>query len=78
MSFDQIVGNDMVILGGPERVADTILGLASRLDLMGLAMIFKLGAMPYDMERAESAGPPLRQRGSSSAQPSYGQKLVTA
>jgi hypothetical protein len=55
MSFDQIVVNDMVILGGPERVADTILRLASRLDLMGLAMIFKLGAMPYDMvERSMS------------------------
>jgi hypothetical protein len=47
--------NDMVILGGPERVADTILRLASRLDLMGLAMIFKLGVMPYDMvERSMS------------------------
>jgi alkanesulfonate monooxygenase SsuD/methylene tetrahydromethanopterin reductase-like flavin-dependent oxidoreductase (luciferase family) len=55
MSFDQIVANDMVILGGPERVADTILRLASRLDLMGLAMIFKLGAMPYDtVERSMS------------------------
>jgi alkanesulfonate monooxygenase SsuD/methylene tetrahydromethanopterin reductase-like flavin-dependent oxidoreductase (luciferase family) len=55
MSFDQIVANDMVILGGPERVADTIFRLASRLDLMGLAMIFKLGAMPYDMvERSMS------------------------
>ena len=55
MSFDQIVANDMVILGGPERVADTILRLASRLHLMGLAMIFKLGAMPYDMvERSMS------------------------
>jgi hypothetical protein len=55
MSFDQIVANDMVILGGPERVADTILRLVSRHDLMGLAMIFKLGAMPYDMvERSMS------------------------
>ena len=55
MSFDQIVANDMVILGSPERVADTILRLASRLDLMGLAMIFKLGVMPYDMvERSMS------------------------
>jgi hypothetical protein len=55
MSFDQIVANDMVILGGPERVANTILRLASQLDLMGLAMIFKLGAMPYDMvERSMS------------------------
>src|SRR5215469_14990679 len=34
MSFDEIVANDMVILGGPERVAETILRLASRLDLM--------------------------------------------
>jgi len=42
-------------LGGAERVADTILRLASQLDLMGLAMIFKLGAMPYDMvERSMS------------------------
>ena len=55
MSFDQIVANDMVILGSPERVADTILRLASRLDLMGLVMIFKLGTMPYDMvERSMS------------------------
>ena len=30
-------------------VADTILRLAKELELMGLAMIFKLGAMPYDM-----------------------------
>jgi alkanesulfonate monooxygenase SsuD/methylene tetrahydromethanopterin reductase-like flavin-dependent oxidoreductase (luciferase family) len=55
MSFDQVVKNDMVILGGPERVADIILRLASWLDLMGLAMIFKLGRMPYDMvERSMS------------------------
>ena len=49
MSFEEIVANDMVLLGGPETVADAILRLASQLDLMGLAMIFKLGAMPYDM-----------------------------
>jgi alkanesulfonate monooxygenase SsuD/methylene tetrahydromethanopterin reductase-like flavin-dependent oxidoreductase (luciferase family) len=49
MNFDQIVANDMVILGSPQTVANTILRLASQLDLMGLAMIFKLGAMPYDM-----------------------------
>ena len=49
MSFDQIVANDMVILGSPDTVADTILRLANQLELMGLAMIFKLGAMPYDM-----------------------------
>jgi hypothetical protein len=55
IGIDQIVANDMVILGGPERVADTILRLANRLNLMGLAMIFKLGAMPYDMvERSMS------------------------
>jgi hypothetical protein len=30
-------------------VANAILELASQLDLMGLALIFKLGAMPYDM-----------------------------
>jgi len=49
MSFDEIAAQDMVLLGGPETVAEAILRLASRLDLMGLAMIFKLGAMPYDM-----------------------------
>ena len=56
MSFDEIVANDMVILGGAETVADAILRLASRLDLMGLTLIFKLGAMPYDMvERSMTA-----------------------
>jgi alkanesulfonate monooxygenase SsuD/methylene tetrahydromethanopterin reductase-like flavin-dependent oxidoreductase (luciferase family) len=49
MNFDEIVAKDMVILGGPETVANAILRLVSQLDLMGLAMIFKLGAMPYDM-----------------------------
>jgi hypothetical protein len=39
----------MVILGHPETVANAILRIAGQLDLMGLAMIFKLGAMPYDM-----------------------------
>ena len=48
MNFDEIVANDMVILGGPETVANTILRLADQLDLMGLAMVFRLGAMPYD------------------------------
>jgi alkanesulfonate monooxygenase SsuD/methylene tetrahydromethanopterin reductase-like flavin-dependent oxidoreductase (luciferase family) len=56
MSFEEILANDMVLLGGPETVADAILRLADRLDLMGLAMIFKLGAMPYDMvERSMTA-----------------------
>ena len=48
MDFDEIVARDMVILGGPETVANTILRLAGQLDLMGLALIFKLGAMSYD------------------------------
>jgi alkanesulfonate monooxygenase SsuD/methylene tetrahydromethanopterin reductase-like flavin-dependent oxidoreductase (luciferase family) len=48
MDFDQIVANDMVILGSPKTVADTILRIAGQLELMGLAMIFKLGTMPYD------------------------------
>ena len=48
MSFDQIVAHDMVLLGGPDTVAEAILRLAGQLDLMGLALIFKLGAMPYD------------------------------
>ena len=56
MSFEEILANDMVLLGGPETVADAILRLADQLDLMGLAMIFKLGAMPYDMvERSMAA-----------------------
>src|ERR1700740_3488080 len=49
MSFEEIVANDMVFLGGPERVAEAILRLASQLDLMGRALIFKLGGMPYDI-----------------------------
>jgi len=49
MSFDEIVANNMVILGGPDTVANAILHLADQVDLMGLALIFKLGAMPYDM-----------------------------
>ena len=56
MSFDEIVAQDLVILGGPETVANAILRMAGQLDLMGLAMIFKLGAMPYDMvERSMTA-----------------------
>lgn len=56
MSFDEIVAKDMVILGRPETVANAILRLAGQLDLMGLAMIFKFGAMPYDMvERSMTA-----------------------
>jgi alkanesulfonate monooxygenase SsuD/methylene tetrahydromethanopterin reductase-like flavin-dependent oxidoreductase (luciferase family) len=55
MSFEEILANDMVLLGGPETVAQGILRLADRLDLMGLALIFKLGAMPYDLvERSMS------------------------
>ena len=49
MSFEEIVERNMVLLGGPQRVAEAILRLAGRLPLMGLAMVFKLGAMPYDM-----------------------------
>jgi alkanesulfonate monooxygenase SsuD/methylene tetrahydromethanopterin reductase-like flavin-dependent oxidoreductase (luciferase family) len=56
MGFDEIVANDMAILGSPETVANAILRLINRLDLIGLAMIFKLGAMPYDMvERSMTA-----------------------
>jgi len=56
MSFEEILANDMVLLGGPVTVADAILRIAGRLDLMGLALIFKLGAMPYDMvERSMTA-----------------------
>jgi alkanesulfonate monooxygenase SsuD/methylene tetrahydromethanopterin reductase-like flavin-dependent oxidoreductase (luciferase family) len=56
MSFDEIVANNMVILGSAETVANAILRLSGQLDLMGLAMIFKLGAMPYDMvERSMTA-----------------------
>jgi alkanesulfonate monooxygenase SsuD/methylene tetrahydromethanopterin reductase-like flavin-dependent oxidoreductase (luciferase family) len=77
MSFDEIVAHDMVLLGGPERVAEAILRLADGLDPMGLALIFKLGAMPYDMvERSmtrfgEEVVPRLRQAlsGGAAAEP---------
>jgi alkanesulfonate monooxygenase SsuD/methylene tetrahydromethanopterin reductase-like flavin-dependent oxidoreductase (luciferase family) len=49
MSFEDILAHDMVLLGGPETVADSVLRLAGQLDLMGLALVFKLGAMPFDM-----------------------------
>src|SRR4029077_13186874 len=49
MRFKEIVANDMGLLGGPETVAECILRLAGQLDLMGLTLIFKLGAMPYAM-----------------------------
>jgi alkanesulfonate monooxygenase SsuD/methylene tetrahydromethanopterin reductase-like flavin-dependent oxidoreductase (luciferase family) len=49
MSFEEIVANDMVLIGSPETVAKAILRIAGQLDLTGLALIFKLGAMPYDM-----------------------------
>jgi alkanesulfonate monooxygenase SsuD/methylene tetrahydromethanopterin reductase-like flavin-dependent oxidoreductase (luciferase family) len=49
MGFDEIVAKDMVLLGGPETVSEAILRLVGQLDLMGLTLIFKLGAMPYDM-----------------------------
>ncbi|HEV2334256.1 MAG TPA: LLM class flavin-dependent oxidoreductase [Stellaceae bacterium] len=48
MSFDEILAHDMVLLGDPETVAEAILRVAGQLDLMGLALVFKLGAMPYD------------------------------
>ena len=55
MSFEEIVASGMVILGSAETVASAILRLSDQLDLMSLAMIFKLGAMPYDMvERSMS------------------------
>jgi alkanesulfonate monooxygenase SsuD/methylene tetrahydromethanopterin reductase-like flavin-dependent oxidoreductase (luciferase family) len=56
MSFDEIVANDMVIVGGPETVAETVLRLAAQLDPMGLTLIFKLGAMPYDMVEQSMRG----------------------
>jgi alkanesulfonate monooxygenase SsuD/methylene tetrahydromethanopterin reductase-like flavin-dependent oxidoreductase (luciferase family) len=48
MSFDEIIANDMVILGSPQTVANTIRRIAGELDPMGLAMIFKLGLMPHE------------------------------
>ena len=55
MSYEEIVANDMVLLGAPQTIADAILRIADRVDLMGLALVFKLGAMPYDMvERSMS------------------------
>jgi alkanesulfonate monooxygenase SsuD/methylene tetrahydromethanopterin reductase-like flavin-dependent oxidoreductase (luciferase family) len=48
MNFDEIVANDMVLLGCPETVANAILRLGDGLAPMGLALIFKLGQLPYD------------------------------
>jgi alkanesulfonate monooxygenase SsuD/methylene tetrahydromethanopterin reductase-like flavin-dependent oxidoreductase (luciferase family) len=48
MSFEEILAHDMVLVGGPQTVANAILRLADQLDPLGLALIFKLGAMPYD------------------------------
>jgi alkanesulfonate monooxygenase SsuD/methylene tetrahydromethanopterin reductase-like flavin-dependent oxidoreductase (luciferase family) len=48
MDFDEIVAHDMVLLGGPQTVANGILRLAGQLDPAGLALIFKLGQLPYD------------------------------
>ena len=57
MSFEEIVANSIVLLGGPEAVANAILHVADQVDLMGLALIFKLGAMSYDMvERSMRTG----------------------
>jgi hypothetical protein len=52
MNFDQLIAEDMALIGGPASVAEAILRLADRLDPMGLALIFKLGAMPYEMVEA--------------------------
>jgi alkanesulfonate monooxygenase SsuD/methylene tetrahydromethanopterin reductase-like flavin-dependent oxidoreductase (luciferase family) len=49
MSFDELIDSGMVMVGSPETVASAILRLHAELQPMGLAMIFKLGAMPYDM-----------------------------
>src|SRR5947209_1881938 len=51
----------MVILGTAQTVANAILRLSSQVDLMGLALIFKLGVMPYDIGRALDER--LRRRG---------------
>jgi hypothetical protein len=47
LSFEQIVVNDKVLIGSPETVAKAILRITGQLDLVGLALIFKLGPMPY-------------------------------
>ena len=49
MSFEEILVHDMVLLGRPETVTSAIRRLAGQPDLMGLALIFKLRAMLYDM-----------------------------
>jgi alkanesulfonate monooxygenase SsuD/methylene tetrahydromethanopterin reductase-like flavin-dependent oxidoreductase (luciferase family) len=56
MSFDQVLANDMALIGGPATVADAIRRIAGQVDLQGLALVFKLGAMPYAMvERSLAA-----------------------
>jgi len=49
MSLGEVLSHDMAILGSPQTVADAILRIAGQLDLLGLALVFKLGTMPYEM-----------------------------
>jgi alkanesulfonate monooxygenase SsuD/methylene tetrahydromethanopterin reductase-like flavin-dependent oxidoreductase (luciferase family) len=49
MNFDEVLANDMALIGSPATVADAIHRIAGQVELQGLALIFKLGAMPYAM-----------------------------
>jgi alkanesulfonate monooxygenase SsuD/methylene tetrahydromethanopterin reductase-like flavin-dependent oxidoreductase (luciferase family) len=56
MSFEQLIDAGMVMVGSAKSVAASILRLCGELDLAGLSIIFKFGAMPYDMvERSMQA-----------------------
>jgi alkanesulfonate monooxygenase SsuD/methylene tetrahydromethanopterin reductase-like flavin-dependent oxidoreductase (luciferase family) len=56
MSFEQLIDAGMVMVGSAKSVAASIIRLCAELDLMGLSIIFKFGAMPYDMvERSMQA-----------------------
>jgi hypothetical protein len=49
MGFNEVVEKVIVIIGGPEPLANAILRLVSQLDLTGLAIIFELGGMLRNM-----------------------------
>ena len=51
MNFDEIAAKDMVILGGPETVANAILRLVKQLDLM-------IPRIRHVLQREAAASPP--------------------
>ena len=49
MSFEELNGLGLIMIGTPEHVTERILAHARRLDLAALACVFKFGAMPQEL-----------------------------